>query len=363
MEGKQLESGETLTVRVFVPKNERPQQAEPFNNLFVKNFPASDSGEPYTEVELRRVFEGFGPIVSAKVDDSGKFGFVCFEDPAHAAKALSVLGESEEGGLYVSKMVKRDLRRKQLRLDMLKSMRQVAKSNLYFKGFPCDGSATIEELQTELKTYFESFGEVKNLKVMTRSVTVEGLTREELLGFGYVSFHTLEAAQKARFEAGKALFRDAHKLYVNQFEWKELRAGHRMERMDQIELGRYLRAEKTKKANEVLSSVRDDLQTEQGQLLLRVLKLITEVNQKKAKEAQEARDNEESKDAAAPAEEAEEAKAEPVPVNPNQAIMSQAYAVRFQTMITGQAFRDADETAKKQMLGAFMFDHVKMFID
>lgn len=50
-----------------------------------------------------------------------------------------------------------------------------------------------------------------------------------------------------------------YKLYVNQFEWKELRASHRMERIDQIELARYLRMEKTKHANEVLSAVKEDL--------------------------------------------------------------------------------------------------------
>lgn len=51
-----------------------------------------------------------------------------------------------------------------------------------------------------------------------------------------------------------------------------------MEQMDQKELSRYLRDEQSKKANEVLNSVKDDLRTEQGQLLLRVLALLTKVN-------------------------------------------------------------------------------------
>ena len=55
-----------------------------------------------------------------------------------------------------------------------------------------------------------------------------------------------------------------HRLFVNQFEWKELRASHRMEKMDQVELGRYLKIEQTKKSNEVLTTVKEDLQTEQG---------------------------------------------------------------------------------------------------
>lgn len=37
-----------------------------------------------------------------------------------------------------------------------------------------------------------------------------------------------------------------------------------MEKIDQKELARYLREEQSKKANEILSAVKDDLRTEQG---------------------------------------------------------------------------------------------------
>ena len=111
-------------------------------------------------------------------------------------------------------------------------MRQVARQNLYFKGFPVDGSCSSEDMTEELKQYFAKFGEVKNLELMQSKDEVNGVTREELLGFGYVSFHTLEAAQKCRFEARKDPFKGIHQLYVNQFEWKELRAAHRMEKID-----------------------------------------------------------------------------------------------------------------------------------
>jgi hypothetical protein len=50
---------------------------------------------------------------------------------------------------------------------------------------------------------------------MSRTVEVEGTKREELLGFGYVSFKTLEGSQMARFDGGKELFRGVHKIYVN----------------------------------------------------------------------------------------------------------------------------------------------------
>jgi hypothetical protein len=42
----------------------------------------------------------------------------------------------------------------------------VARQNLYFKGFPIDGSCTTEELTEELKEYFIKFGDVKNLQLM-----------------------------------------------------------------------------------------------------------------------------------------------------------------------------------------------------
>lgn len=81
----------------------------------------------------------------------------------------------------------------------------------------------------------------------------------------------------------KELFRGQHKIYANQFEWKELRSAHRMEQIDQKELNRYLQMHHSKKASEVLASVKEDLQTEQGQLLLQVLTLLTKVNAEKEK--------------------------------------------------------------------------------
>jgi RNA recognition motif-containing protein len=143
-------------------------------------------------------------------------------------------------------------------------MRDLARNNLYFKGFPCDGS--IEDLNTELRTFFEKFGEVKTLKLPTRMVTTDSgsAQKETLLGFGFVSFQTLESAQKCRFDVNKELFKSVYKIYANPFEWKELRKAHKMEQVDQKELYRYLQNEHSKKANEVLTSVKEDLRTEQG---------------------------------------------------------------------------------------------------
>jgi RNA recognition motif-containing protein len=123
MDGKAVDDGQTLSVKIFVPRTERQPGAGSCSNLYVKNFPTSDSGEVYSDADLRKVFESYGPLTSCKVDDSGKFGFVSFEDPAHAAKALDHLGDSDSGSLFVTKMQSKELRAKMLRLEILKSMK------------------------------------------------------------------------------------------------------------------------------------------------------------------------------------------------------------------------------------------------
>jgi RNA recognition motif-containing protein len=49
-------------------------------------------------------------------------------------------------------------------------------------------------LTKELEEYFGKFGPLQTLKLMSRTVDVEGEKKEELLGFGYVSFKTLEGS-------------------------------------------------------------------------------------------------------------------------------------------------------------------------
>jgi len=92
-------------------------------------------------------------------------------------------------------------------------MKDLARNNLYFKGFPVDSE--IPDLTQELKMFFEKFGEVKSIKLMSRNVDVNGVSQERLIGFGFVSFQNLETAQKARFDVKKELFRGSHELYVN----------------------------------------------------------------------------------------------------------------------------------------------------
>jgi RNA recognition motif-containing protein len=158
------------------------------------------------------MFEVFGPVSSCKLDEASQaFGFVCFEKPENAKSALDHFSKIE-GGLQIAKALPKSERARQLRLQTLRFMKDIARQNLYFKGFPVDGNTSIEDLSKELEAHFSKCGEIKTLKLMSRTIEVEGVEHEELLGFGFVSFTTLEGSQKARFDGSKELFRGTHKL-------------------------------------------------------------------------------------------------------------------------------------------------------
>lgn len=44
-------------------------------------------------------------------------------------------------------------------------------------------------------------------------------------------------------------------------------------------------------------------------------------------------------------------------------MINQVYALRMQTLITSQVFREGDEGQKKQHIGTFIFEHVRMFVE
>jgi polyadenylate-binding protein len=82
-------SSKKLDVLAYQPRDVREIREKIFTNLYVKNFP----DENFTDSDLKQLFEPYGTIISAAVmkDDKGeskKFGFVCFENPEHARKAI-----------------------------------------------------------------------------------------------------------------------------------------------------------------------------------------------------------------------------------------------------------------------------------
>ncbi len=83
-----------------------------FNNLYVKEFPAT-----WKDADLKARFEKYGPLGSVKVQSAGSgtgsgFGFVCFEKPEDAQTAINKEHNLELEGrkLYVARAEKKENR-------------------------------------------------------------------------------------------------------------------------------------------------------------------------------------------------------------------------------------------------------------
>lgn len=188
-----------------------------------------------------------------KSTHSRGYGFVCFKNCEDARKALEHFHEkqdessvsvdvqstsrgADESGqqlaqlqplpkLYVVPALKKELRDAYIRMRTLKFKKQMARQNLYFRGFPVDSSVSVTDTEEELKKFFETFGEVSNLKLMLAKKPVSkeeahATVPHQMLGFGFVCYKSVEDAQRARVEASKRPFRGCS-LFVSQFETRE----------------------------------------------------------------------------------------------------------------------------------------------
>ena len=133
--------------------------------------------------------------------------------------------------LYVVPALKKELREAYVRMRTLKFKKQMARQNLYFRGFPVDTSVSVTSTEKELVDFFTTFGEVSNLRLMLArrpqslavSASGEGASdpqRSSMLGFGFVCYKSIEDAQRARVEASKRPFRGCS-LFISQFETRE----------------------------------------------------------------------------------------------------------------------------------------------
>lgn len=90
--------------------------------------------------------------------------------------------------------------------------------------------------------------------------------------------------------------------------------------------------------------------------------MLTQVNQKK-EETRKLKSRtviaQQAQQAAAPADEANGSNQ----LDKETQVRNQVYAVRMQTLITSQAFSNGDEAMKKQQIGTFIFDQVRMFVE
>lgn len=151
----------------FIRKEERdntPEKAK-FNNVYVKNLADST-----TEEDLKTIFGEHGAITSVVVmrDGEGKskgFGFVNFEEPEDAAKAVEALNgkKVDEKELYVGKAQKKSEREMELKGKFEQTVKETVDKfeglNLYVKNI--DDSVTDDKL----KELFSDFGSITSCKV------------------------------------------------------------------------------------------------------------------------------------------------------------------------------------------------------
>lgn len=116
-----LLNGKKVYVGKFVPKLEREREigdnAKKYTNVYVKNF-----GRNMTDEQFYQLFEKFGKITSFAImkncDGSSKgFGFMAFDEPEAAERAVAELNNKEFNNmtLYVGKAQKKCERIKELK--------------------------------------------------------------------------------------------------------------------------------------------------------------------------------------------------------------------------------------------------------
>lgn len=186
-----------------------------FNNVYVKNL-----SESITDDDLKKIFGEHGAITSAVVmrDADGKskcFGFVNFENPDDAARAVEALNgkKFDDKEWYVGKAQKKSEREQELKSQFEQTAKEVVDKyqgvNLYVKNL--DDSIDDDKL----KEMFSDFGTITSCKVMRDP---SGISR----GSGFVAFTTPEEASRALSEMnGKMVI--SKPLYVALAQRKEER--------------------------------------------------------------------------------------------------------------------------------------------
>ncbi|XP_064596927.1 polyadenylate-binding protein 1A-like isoform X2 [Liolophura sinensis] len=204
-------------------------KAKKFTNVYVKNF-----GEELDDAKIFELLEPYGKIISAKVMSAedgapGKCGFVSFEDPEAAERAVEELNGREINGriLFAGRAQKNaerqpNLKEKFERLKMERANRS-RDVNLYVKHL----EDTIDD--EKLRKEFSQFGTITSAKVMRDG--------GRSTGFGFVCFSSPEEATKAVTEMNGRII-VSKPLYVALAQRKEDRKAHLasqyMQRMAQM---------------------------------------------------------------------------------------------------------------------------------
>jgi len=228
-----LLDNKVVFVGKFQPRSARLREmgeaAHHFTNVYVKNF-----SDKLDDLKLKELFEQYGPIASCTVmkDHEGKsrgFGFVSFERPEDAEKAVQELNEYVipdcDQKLTVCRAQKKAEREAELSrvYEQLKAERiqRYQGVNLYVKNL--DDSVDSEELRRN----FEQHGVITSAKVMLDD---NGRSK----GFGFVCFEKPDDATKAVVEMNNRML-NGKPLYVALAQRKEDRkaqlASQYMQRM------------------------------------------------------------------------------------------------------------------------------------
>ncbi len=158
-----------------------------FNNIYIKNFPLD-----WTEQNLRELCEPFGTVTSVIVQEHSKdgrvnkFGFVCFDSPEPAVKAVEILHEKELQGekLYCREALKKADREREIKMQARKYKNSKKRCNLFIKNIPPKIN------QDQFEELFKPFGTIERSKLVKDS--------EDNNIYGFICYTGPESAQYAR---------------------------------------------------------------------------------------------------------------------------------------------------------------------
>ncbi|KAG9150101.1 hypothetical protein Leryth_009681 [Lithospermum erythrorhizon] len=186
------DGGKEIYVGKFLRRSDRafPSPDAKYTNLYIKNLDPE-----ITEEQLHEKFGEFGKIVSLVIskdenETSKGFGFVNFENPDDARRALEVTNGSIYCAkvLYVSRAQKKAEReqilRRQFEEKKKERMMKYQASNVFVKNII--DSVTDDDL----REHFKVCGTITSAKIMLDD---KGVSK----GFGFICFSTPEEATKA----------------------------------------------------------------------------------------------------------------------------------------------------------------------